>query len=97
AAGANGNGANVSLSAGTGGPGTLTVIGDISADGVGSGNGGIVSLSDNSTLALAIDGGSTDLITARGGPNGGSGGSVTINNSNTGGVSMNQPTNILVT
>ena len=88
--GGNGNGAQYSFTAGTPGPGNLQIGGSLSANGVGSGQGGSISLTSNSSSAFVIGGSSGNFVNgtlaANGGPTSGGGGGITIINKGSGGL-----------
>jgi fibronectin-binding autotransporter adhesin len=88
--GGNGNGGNITLSAGNAGPGIVSVGSGLSADGIGSGAGGIISISYNDPTASAANrfvvggapgasGGLNGTVTANGGATG-KGGTITFVN-----------------
>ncbi len=91
AASGNGNGANISLFAGTAGPGNLQITGSLSANGQGTGNGGMISLLSNGTLPFFLDGstGITNGITGSISATGGAGGNIGVKNTGTGGMQVN--------
>ncbi|MBX9690539.1 MAG: hypothetical protein K2X27_27735, partial [Candidatus Obscuribacterales bacterium] len=101
-AGGNGNGATYDFSAGTGGNqgnllvNALNAASGITANGVGTGSGGTVRLSSNSTNTFLLLGGTNGVlsagsaaITANGGATGGSAGTVVVNNDGSGGIEVN--------
>lgn len=103
--GTNGNGANITLFAGNqgcgGNSGNLVFTGNLIADGVGTGDGGIINIGVHSTQVfdIAVNGpnGVTGFISAKGGPIAGNGGQVFLKNWDNGGIRMSRPTDILVT
>jgi hypothetical protein len=132
--GDNGNGGEIELTAGKGDlatSGEAIVQGSLSADGVGEGNGGKITLTSavsrvfvNGSLsasasgagnggeikielsassgfvvgptATSNSGGVVGMLTAAGGPSGGSGGTLTIDNKGTGGIRLNALADISV-
>lgn len=102
---ANGDGAHITLYAGNqgcgGAQGNLVITGNLIADGVGTGRGGVIDIGVNSTSVFNISvmgpNGVTGFISARGGSVSGDGGEVYVKNYNTGGIALTKPTDILVT
>lgn len=81
--GINGNGGSVTLVSGTVPSGDLVIHGNLSADGVGIGNGGSLNLTTSSNSGFAVNtsghqSGISGLLTANGGTTAGNGGSITI-------------------
>ncbi len=83
--GTNGNGGTIALTASTVTPSAMTINTPLDADGIGTGSGGSVSLTDNSTFQLVVPAG---LVSANSGATGGTGGQITVTNTGGGGISV---------
>ena len=93
-----GDAPSISLSAGSNGQGNLLVTGNLVADGV-NGAGGSIYLSSNSADAFVIGratvNGVTGILSAKGSlTNAGSGGSISISNEGTGGITLPNLANV---
>ncbi len=83
--GLNGNGATISLIAGGNGTGTLLVTSPLAANGVGTGNGGSITLDSNSSTVFTIGAAKTNSIKAVS-VLGTQNGALTVENFGTGGI-----------
>lgn len=102
--GTNGNGSQISLSAGTAGTGLLYINNAIDVSGNGTGNGGSLTLSARSSSAFIVGTSATTLgvdgtITAQDGATGSGtclGGTISITNLGSGGISLDAAANLSV-
>ncbi len=92
---ANGKGGNYQFNAGAGGSGNLLLTnGSLTANGLGKGDGGKIILSSNSNTAFLLNGAGlngvqgANNLAAQGGAGGGAGGTISITNSGTGGITV---------
>jgi hypothetical protein len=92
------DGADLSFTAGTGGSGNLLISAALSVDGVGSGDGGTITLSSKSNTTFNIGAPTTNgivgVLSANGGGIEGAGGTINITSSGTGGLTLPTPANI---
>jgi hypothetical protein len=98
----NTQGGNIALHAGEGGSGFFLVSGNLDVSGKGTGSGGTIELSQNSSGGLVVDNtnvfaGVLGTIFAKSGPGGGNGGLISLRNSGTGGIFIMNAANLSIT
>ncbi len=92
--GTNGAGAQVTLAAGAAGSGTLLVSGNVACNGKETGAGGSFVASESSSSTFAINGGSIGTIKANAGSTSGTGGTISVTNTGSGGISLSATSDI---